>query len=473
MTVAELATKFSFTGSLAPLDKLNSGLKSGITQIVKLGSAVTATGIALNGYIAHILESSDEMGQLSKETGVSVETIQELGYAASQNGSSLQALETSLRGLSKTIGEASIQGNADFSRLGISVRDSTGRVKTASEVMMELMQRFKQLHLSVQEQRGYLERLGIDQSMLQTLDETSGQLQKLMNKAKALGVVTTKQSKEIMNFNDSLDTLKYGFNSIQKQIAIAFAPQMKNLTNNFIDFLIANKRLIENGLKKFFIIVNSGLGAVWNFGKMIYKLIDGANGATKAIAGIGLAILVLNKLTKKNLIALAIMAVIAVINDLDTALKGGKSVINEWLESWFGVSVPDLLKDIIHLLYKVGKVANIIAKPFKEIAMSLAIMRNDKKLEAWLMSPGKPKKMTAIQKKMFNSNPIEKRLTEMNLNKIKTPNIVGSNIQHKQINNLHIEIKTTADAKTTAQYTADRISEIFNKGNNYFNKGGR
>ena len=85
MQVAELATKFSFQGSLKPLDNLNAGLTSAIGSIAKVASVFTVAGTALNGFLASTLASADAQVQLSRETEVGIEAIQEFGYVASVN----------------------------------------------------------------------------------------------------------------------------------------------------------------------------------------------------------------------------------------------------------------------------------------------------------------------------------------------------------------------------------------------------
>jgi hypothetical protein len=93
----------------------------------------------------------------------------------------------------------------------------------------------------------------------------------------------TEDGKKIVQFNDSLSALKFGASSLQKSLAIAFAPQLTEIADGFTDMLIANKDMIKNGLKKFFEMVNLGLGAIVRFGKMLYNLIDGTVGFENAL----------------------------------------------------------------------------------------------------------------------------------------------------------------------------------------------
>ena len=347
MQVAELATKFSFQGSLKPLDSLNTGLTSAIGSIAKVASVFTVAGTALNGFLASTLASADAQVQLSRETEVGIEAIQEFGYVASVNGSSADALERSLGNLSKKIGEAATKGSEDFSRLGISVRDGIGNVKDADTVLLELSDRLQ--GLSAQEQASYLEKLGIDESMLQTLQLGSDGIDKLRQKAAALGTISQKDADSIASFNDSLTTLKYGVDNVQKRLAIAFAPQLQSVADGFTDMLVANKDMIQNGLKKFFELVNTGLGAIFRFGKLLFNLIDNTVGFENALMIAGAAMLYLNRAMYMNPIGLivgAIVGLIVVVDDLINGLEGGQSVIADWFKEWFNIDIIGLIKDI-------------------------------------------------------------------------------------------------------------------------------
>lgn len=349
MVATELVTKLSFSGSLKPLDSLNAGLTSAIGSITKVASVFSVGAVALNGFMASTLASTDAQLQLSKEIGVSVEEMQQLGYVASVNGSSAETMSNSLQGLAKKIGEASIQGSADFSRLGISIRDEFGNIKNSSQVMEEIGGSFKRLGLTVEQQQAYMEKFGIDKSLLQTLNLAGGEMDSLKAKAKALGVVTQAQAQQVANFNDSFTSLKYGMNSIQKQVAIAFAPSLGDLADGFTDLLISNKDMIQNGLKKFFEIVNAGLGAIFNFGKLIYSLIDNTIGLENALMIAGAGMLYLNRAMYMNPIG-AIVGLIAgliiVVDDLMVGLDGGKSAIADFFKEWFNFDILSLIQNI-------------------------------------------------------------------------------------------------------------------------------
>ena len=452
MTVAELVTKFSFQGSLKPLDNLNIGLTSAIGTITKVAGAFTVAGTALNGFLASTLASSDAQVQLSRSTDVSIEAIQEFGYVASVNGSSADALERSLGNLSKKIGEAATKGSEDFSRLGLSVRDSIGNVKDADTVLLELSDRLQ--GLSTQEQANYLEKLGIDESMLQTLRLGSDGIDKLRQKAAALGTVSKKDADSIASFNDSLTTLKYGVDNVQKRLAIAFAPQLQDVADGFTDMLIANKDLIQNGLKKFFELVNKGLGAIFRFGKLLFNLIDDTVGFENALMIAGTAMLYLNRAMYMNpagLIVGAIAGLIVVIDDLMTSLEGGQSVIADWFKEWFSI-------DIIGHINNIGKAFEPIAEMFDKIANFKVPSLGD--------IGGN---ISDAAGNLFDSlNPFSDSATVVASNNIQQP--IGSN--STQNNTINIEIKTD-NPQLAGEQVSTELQGMLKNANTQFNKGGR
>lgn len=343
--VTELVTKFSFKGSLAPLGKFQKGLKSSTKLILGFKAGFVTAKAAITAFTVLTLASADALGQLAVESGVSTEEIQKLGFAASVSGSSANALQSSISNLSSKIGEAAQKGSEEFSRLGISVRKSNGEVKNSSEIMDELRQRFRTLNLSMQEQRKFTDALGIDKSLLQLLNKSSSEINKLKNRAAALGLVTAKQTAKIIEFNDSLTTLKFGTSALQKQFAIALAPEIKNLADNFTNLLITNKDLISNGITKMIKVIGDIVTSISNFADLIFDLIESTIGWKNAFLGV--SSIMAAALTPFQLIMLAITAAILIIDDLIVAFQGGKSVIRDFFQEFFGIDIRPILQDIV------------------------------------------------------------------------------------------------------------------------------
>lgn len=396
---SELATKISFIGSLKPLHKLNTGLDTAVKTIGVATVAFTTAGYAVNAFIENTLASADAQGQLARETGLSVEAIQEWGYVASVNGSTAQAFETSVANLSKKIGEASTKGSEDFNRLGISVRDSFGNVKNAETILLELRSRFKELGLSVQQQGDFLEKLGIDRTMIQTLNLSSDALDKLRGKARSLGILSQDEIDRVIEYNDSLTTTRYGIDALQKKIAVAFTPQLKDLNEGFVDLLVANKDLIKNGLENFFTLLGAGFKAVYNFGGAIKDLFSNMTDGQLMLAKITLGIYAFNKAFNMSPIGRAVTLItglVAIVDDLRVGLAGGESAISKFFEKFdidllgrvklvlgeLRVGVEQIAWTVNNLLLGLATVGNFLGADFDTKSLKQDITENNRVIDS-------------------------------------------------------------------------------------------
>ncbi|HHW4136294.1 TPA: hypothetical protein ACUU9J_004366, partial [Yersinia enterocolitica] len=281
---------------------------------------------------------------------IAVETIQTLGYAASVNGSSVDALQSSLGEMTKRVGEFVSTGEGEAkdvaSRLGLQFKGLNGEVKSSDVIFRELADK---LHgMSQAEKFSVLDKMGIDRSMVQLLSKTGDEIEALQKKSEALGVVTQDQADQFAAYNDSLTTLGKGFDGIKFQVAIGFVPVLKDLVDGFTDILIANKDLIKNGLSHLGEIIFSVMGMIRRF-LPIVAAITIAFAAWWLVTG-GLATVMGVLMSPVVLITAAILGIILVIDDLLTAMEGGKSVIADFFMDNWGIDiVPGLLaiKDVV------------------------------------------------------------------------------------------------------------------------------
>src|SRR5690554_4440749 len=96
----DVVTKFAFQGSIDPLTKYNATLGNSVKLLAASTAAISASMAAFSAWVVSISRAQDATGQLARQTGVSVEALNELGYAAEQNGSSLAAMESTISSLS-------------------------------------------------------------------------------------------------------------------------------------------------------------------------------------------------------------------------------------------------------------------------------------------------------------------------------------------------------------------------------------
>lgn len=345
--VNEVVTKFSFSGDLKPQRDFNRGLDSSIKLLAGVAAGITAASGAMFAWANSVFSTIDPMVQLSRETGVAIESIQELGYAASVNGSSLDAVTSSVREMTKRIGEFEQQGTGPakdvVENLGIDFRNAAGEIKSADQVMLDLTDTME--GMTEAERMNILDKLGIDPSMIQLLSLTSDEVDKLRLRASRLGTVTEEQGDAVAAYNDSLTTLRFGMQGIQNMVAVGFAPMMGDLVERFIDLLEANHDLIVNGLTWLGDVIAATMGMLERMWPVFAAVAAGF--AIAKLAAIGFGGVLGFVLSPVVLISAAIAAAILIVDDLIVAFEGGQSVIADFFESFFGIDIRPALHAIV------------------------------------------------------------------------------------------------------------------------------
>jgi hypothetical protein len=343
--INELVSKFSFIGSLKPQESFNKNLGASVKLLAGVGASIIGAAAGFATWTSSIAQSIDPMVQLSRETGETIATIQELGFAASQNGSSLDAVQSSIRELTKRAGEFARTGGGSaseaFLQLGVSVRNSNGDMKTASQIMTELSGTLQGFNKG--EQADILDKLGIDPSMIQLLNQSSSEMAALREEARALGTITQEQADAAASLNDANTTLKFGLTGLRNTIGVGLAPIVQGITEGFIDFLVAHKDLIANGVK----MLGEAIVILGGFIRRIapFVLVAAAAFGVWTLATGGLATVMGLLISPVVIISAGILALALIVDDLVVAFNGGDSVIGGFIERLTGFDIGEGMRN--------------------------------------------------------------------------------------------------------------------------------
>lgn len=163
MTVGTQDLRFrvlaSVIGSQA-IDKLRNSVKGVSTSTEQLSSkfpalenglrnlAAAVTAGALVQFGRNIIDTGDELFNLSQKTGIAVRELSGLQAAAAKADVPIEALEGSLRKFSVNLVQAR-QGNNDlataFKALGVSITSTNGQLAPSGEIIKRIADRFSQL----------------------------------------------------------------------------------------------------------------------------------------------------------------------------------------------------------------------------------------------------------------------------------------------------------------------------------------
>ena len=183
---------------------------------VMVGTAMGALGLAGAGAMAVMVKQSidaaDKLRDMSQKTAIAVNTLNGMGFAASQAGGSLDGMVSAAGKLNKSIAEGA-QGNNDqaaaFKALGINVFDASGKLKTADVVMTEMASKFatfadgpEKVALSM----ALMGKAGAD--MIPVLNEGGAAMQANIEYSKQYSGMTTELANAADNFNDTMGKLQ-------------------------------------------------------------------------------------------------------------------------------------------------------------------------------------------------------------------------------------------------------------------------
>lgn len=367
MIIDELITVLGY--DLEDEEKLaqyREGLDSAKSTLLALAAASAVAGTAIAAMVSDTATRFAELADFSATVGESVEDIQRLGFAAEQSGSSNEALRSSLEKLNEKIGEAS-KGAGEpaemFKKLGVSIRDAEGNVRSGASVFTDLSNQFS--GLSKAEQINLAKKLGIDASLITLLNGGSEAIGELGIEAEKLGMVFSGEAVQAgADLDDQIQLMLGSFGALKDALSVGLFPQVTMIVKNIRDWIAANREFIEQklgavlqGIVSVLQFLFNMVGAVLGvFGKIV-AVVDSFVDVMKLLTAITLIWIALQAATLvRNLAGMFVLAATGVrafnlqlllsklalgaailfialfIEDLIVYFKGGESVIGDFLD---------------------------------------------------------------------------------------------------------------------------------------------
>ena len=255
------------------LDEFEQKLAAARGTVLAVGAVAATAAAGIGLFVSKVAEGIDELGDFAELEQVSVEALQEIGYAAQLNGSSLEALKGSVSGVNKTVGEAALgigRGAQTFEKLGMSAKNADGSIKSFDQVLEEVAGKME--GLSRQEQIALAEKLGIDRSLIPLLAKGRGELEALRKEAQAFGVATEEDAQKAGELMDSLDRTRFMLGALGKYIAVGFMPQVTAVLDGFRSWVVAHQDIIKSGIGNALKVVTAIIGTMWDW---TVRLADG------------------------------------------------------------------------------------------------------------------------------------------------------------------------------------------------------
>lgn len=240
-------------GALGKLQKQIGELESlsakslSFSGLAGIGLSATAAAAGLFAITKSAADYGDQLDNLSMRTGIAVEDLAKLQWAAKMSDTSTEALTKGVTNLSNLMVAAAggaKESGALFEKYGISVRNADGTMRSAFDVLADIADVFSIMPDGVEKTALATEffgkKLGIE--LIPLLNEGGAGLKALGDEAERLGLVMSgEQAKAAAEFNDNLDRMAALAGSAGKSIGNQLIPHV----NTFIQKLLLAR---DNGL---------------------------------------------------------------------------------------------------------------------------------------------------------------------------------------------------------------------------------
>ena len=377
MIVRELFAKLGLSvdaASFAVADHMLGAVKSGLGLMV---SGAVKAGEGLAEIVTKTVETAGALNDTSIALGVTTDAIQELGYAATLNGSSVEGMSDGIRKLSINMAAAasgSEEAAQTFRKLGVQITEG-GKLRAADAVIGDIAEKFKAMPDGARKVAAAVSLFGKSgAALIPTLQAGRDGLAELRQEARELGIVLDKDTIAAGDdLGDSWDKIKLAAVGLRYAIAGPLLSGFKELLDSMVRWIKANRELIAQRLRSVMRgiagaikAVGVGLDLVWralNFviarWKLFAALIVGSLAAIAiANAGAVISFIALGAAAIGSAIAaaaawvvaaapfIALAALIAIVllalEDLWVFLHGGKSLIGD-----VGKELAKLVSDFI------------------------------------------------------------------------------------------------------------------------------
>jgi phage-related protein len=250
-------------------DGFSSKLLSGIGTAAKWGAGIVAGAgaatTALMGLATNSAGALDRIDKLSQKIGISTDSFQKWEFILSQNGSSIDGLQMGMKSLLLRVDE-SIKGTGEgaesFRKLGISVKDVNGNVKTQEELFEETVEALQGVSNQTEKARLANVLLGRSGSeLMPLLNSQKGSFKELGKEAEKLGLIIGKDTiKSGVSFTDTMDKIKRSLGTIKNEVGASIMPTFEKFINVILDNMPTIKTVVNTVITS----VNKALQGFWD-----------------------------------------------------------------------------------------------------------------------------------------------------------------------------------------------------------------
>ena len=301
----------------------------GALMAVPLGGAFATVAATVKGSISTFTDYASAAQDAATKVGGTARDIQRYGYAAKMSGSSQEELNACLGIFSKNLANA-VQGKNKtlvnvFKQLGISMTDANGKMRTTTELLPDIANAMRSQ--ATESQKAYIAtqlfgRGG--QSLIQMLEGGAEGLNALTAEAERMGIVVDQDGVDSAKaFGDNLDRLKFSLLGVSLSIGQHIIPIIEPMINAFREWIITNREMIATAIVDYCREFAETLKQI-DFKALVTTMIDfvkQCNSIFKALGGLKTVAIAISAIFASKLLT-SIFGIVSAVSMLTKAVWG-------------------------------------------------------------------------------------------------------------------------------------------------------
>lgn len=311
------------------LEKKSKSLTGAISSLMAAFGGV----YAIKQFVLNLTDANAQIERLSKNMGISANTLSAWGNAAELAGGSAQGLQSTMDMLSKAQTELQFTGQSSlipyFSALGLSMTDTSGKAKPLDSLLLDLAGSLEKVQATQGRATAYnlAASMGIDPGTINLLLKGRNEVERTIKQQKAQYAISQQQAEQSAKLKEKIVEVSQTFTALGNTILTAASPALEkvvDLMKQFGDWVRENKDFTQGFLS----ILAVGFAAVAAAAIPISATVATVTALSAAIAGL--------------------------YDDFQTWKKGGESLI-DWDKWKIGIDLAEQgikgLKNIIEDLF--------------------------------------------------------------------------------------------------------------------------